>query len=155
MGKDPQKIEKTLKGVGGLEYVEVRHVPMSHYEGLGDGVDSKTLGEIEKRVAQELILERYRVRGKELQYFRSIFALSQRELAEKLHLSHVAILKWERAAERPLDLINEVAVKALLSGMLGLKVPASLDALTGNRDIPGKLVLDYRTKASKVRKKAA
>ncbi len=146
MGKET---EKTMSGVGELGYVEVRHVPMSQHEGLGYGIDSKVLGEIEKRVARELILERYRIRGKELRYFRSIFALSQRELAEKLHLSHVAVLKWEKAYDRPLDLINEVAIKALLSGMLGLKIPASLESLTGNRDIPEKLILDYRAKVKK------
>ncbi|NDG85134.1 MAG: hypothetical protein EBX52_08890 [Proteobacteria bacterium] len=128
---------------------------MSRYEGLGEGVHSKVLGEIEKWVARELILERYRIRGRELQYFRSIYALSQREFAEKLHLSHVAILKWEKAADRPLDLVNEVAVKALLSGMLGLKVPASLESLVGDQDIPEKLVLDYRNRAAKGKKKAA
>ncbi len=143
MGKTLKKIKKTLKGIGNLSYVEIRHVPMAHDPDYGFGIHSKILGEIEKSVAQELIVGRYRIRGQEVSFLRSVFALSKRQLAEKLGLSHVAIVKWEKSKNKPLALVNEVTIKALMSGLLGLKMPASLDNLVGKHDIPKKLVLDY------------
>ena len=51
MGKTLKKIKKTLKGIGNLSYVEIRHVPMAHDPDYGFGIHSKILGEIEKSVA--------------------------------------------------------------------------------------------------------
>lgn len=151
MGKE----QKTLKGISGLEYVEVQNVPMNHYPDLGFAVHSKVMGEVEKLLAREFILKHYQLRGQEVKFLRALLGLSQRQLAEKLHMSHVAILKWEKAKSQPLDLVNEVALKALLSGFLGLKVPASLEALTGIHEIPKKLVLDYTTHSHAIKKKIA
>ena len=143
MGKKSREIRKTLKSVGNLDYVEVKNVPMESYPGYGDSVEAQVLKEIEKHVARELILRRISARGLEVEYFRSVFGLSQREFAEKLGLSHVAVLKWEKAKHKSLDLVNEVAVKALMAGMLGLKLPASIEALSGENQPPKKLVLEY------------
>ena len=154
MGKN-KETEGTLKGLSGLDYVEVRHVPMTHYADLGEAVHSKTLGEIEKAFARELIVGRYNLRGQEVKFLRSLLGFSQRQLAEKLKLSHVSILKWEKAAAKPLDLVNEVSLKALLSGFLRLKVPASLETLTGDHEIPKRMVLDYSEDVVKARKKTA
>ena len=152
MGKNSREIRKTLKGVGNLDYVEVKHVPMKSYAGYGDSVDAHVLAEIEKQVARFLINERVHARGLEVEYFRNIFGLSQRDFAQKLGLSHVAILKWEKAKHKPLDLVNEVAVKALVAGMLGLKLPASIEALSGEGEFPKKIVLEYSTSGVKSKK---
>ena len=154
MGKE-QKKTKTLKSVSGLEYVEILHVPMIEIPDIGFAVHSTVLGEVEKLIARELILRHYRIRGQEVKFLRNLLGFSQRQLAEKLRMSHVSILKWEKAKIQPLDLVNEVALKALLSGFLGLKVPASLEALTGIRDIPKKLTLDYHLYHSAAAKKIA
>ncbi len=155
MGKESLEIQKTLKAIGNLDYVEVRHVPMKRYPGYGDSVDAQVQKDIEQMVAREIILQRLPVRGIEVEYFRGIFAMSQRDFAKRLGMSHVTILKWEKAQTKPLDLVNEVAVKVLMAGMLGLKVPASLDTLTGLGPTPKKLTLDYVPRSEKPRKRAA
>ena len=156
MGKETRKtISRTLKGVGNLRYVEVRSVPRSVDRELGPLLDSRVLEQVEKLVAKALILRNLPIRGQEVEFFRSIFALSQREFAEKLWLSHVAIFKWERARTRRLDLVNEVTVKALMSGMLGLKIPASLETLVSHEDAPKRLVLDYAEASRKPSRQAA
>lgn len=155
MGKESREIRKTLKGVGNLGYVEIKNVPMKVYEGYGDSVDAHILSEIEKDVAREIILGRLPVRGQEVEYFRSIFGLSQRDFAQKLGLSHVSVLKWEKAKTKPLDLVNEVAVKALVSGLLRLKLPASIESLSSHGEFPSKLVLEYSAGHAKAKKRAA
>ena len=128
---------------------------MKTYSGYGDSVEAHVLGEIERLAARELILQRLPTRGLEVEYFRSIFGLSQREFAGRLGLSHVSVLKWEKARLKPLDLINEVAVKALVAGMLGLKLPASIEALSAQHERPRRLVLEYVADSAKQRKRAA
>jgi DNA-binding transcriptional regulator YiaG len=143
MGARYREIKRTLKGVGSLSYVEVKNVPMRVYEEHGETVHSKVLGEIEQLTARELILRRLPIRGREVSFLRGMLAMSQREFAAKLGLSHVAILKWERAQGKRLDIINEIAVKTLMAGQLGLKVVASIKNLVGEEDAPKKLMLDF------------
>jgi len=152
MGKTSREVRKNLKGIGNLDYVEVHHVPMKTFAGYGDSVDAKVLGEIEKQVGRELILRRLPIGGLEVEYFRSIFGLSQREFAQKLGLSHVAVLKWEKVKDKPLGLVNEVAVKALMAGMLGLRLPASIESLSGQGAFQKKLVLEYPGNSMKAKR---
>lgn len=149
MGKESREIKKTLIGIGNLDYIEIKNVPMVHHEQYGEAVDAQVLGKIEQLVARELILKKIPIRGQEVEYFRGIFAMSQRQFAEKLGLSHVAILKWEKAKHKRLDLVNEVAVKAMMSGLLGLKLPASLDTLVGQGEFPKKMALDFNANPAK------
>ena len=143
MGKS--QVTKNLIGIGNLDYVELKNVPMTRFEGHGEAIHADTQAEIEKRVARELILQKIRLRGREVEYLRGIFGLSMRQFAEKLGLTHVAILKWEKAANKPLDLVNEVAVKAMMAGLLGLRLPASLETLVGEAVPPKKWVINFET----------
>ena len=143
MGAQYREVKRTLKGVGSLPYIEVKNVPMRIYEEHGETVHSKTLAEVEQLAAREIILRRLPIRGREVGFFRGMFAMSQREFAAKLGLTHVAILKWERAQGKRLDMINEIAVKTLMAGLLGLKVSASIENLVGDGDAPKRLTLDF------------
>ena len=144
MGKETRKtIYKTLKGIGNLAYVEVRNVPMSVDAELGNLIDSKVIERIERLAASALLQKNLPIRGQEVAFFRTIFALSQRDFAEKLGLSHVAIFKWEKAKHRRLDLVNEIAVKVFVSGQLNLGILASLETLACHADTPKRLVLNY------------
>lgn len=155
MGKETRKtIFKTLKGVGSLNYIEVRDVPMRVDAELGNLIVSHVIERVEKLAAQALVTNNIPIRGKEVYFIRNAFSLSQREFAEKLQLSHVAIFKWEKAKNRRLDLVNEVAVKALVSGMLGLDVSASLDTLVGHGAVPKRLVIEYSEESTKPRRAA-
>ena len=118
-------------------------MPMRVYDEHGETIHSKVLSEIEKLTSRELILRRLPIRGREVSFLRGILAMSQREFAAKLGLSHVAILKWERAQGKRLDIINEIAVKTLMAGQLGLKVVASIKNLVGEEGAPKRLVLDF------------
>lgn len=144
MGKETRKtIYKTLRGVGNLGYVEVRNVPMSVDAELGNLIDSRVIERVERLVASTLLQKNLPIRGQEVAFFRTIFALSQRDFAEKLGLSHVAIFKWEKAKNRRLDLVNEIAVKVFVSGQLNLGILASLETLACHVDAPKRLVLNY------------
>ena len=143
MGKNSRKITRVVKGLAGLDYVEIKHVPMDVDPELGNLIDADVVARMEHMVAQELILRRLPLRGREVKFLRSIFAMSQREFADKLGLSHVAICKWEKAVDRRLDIIQEIAVKVLVVDQLGLSVAASLYGLIGKDELPKKLVLDF------------
>jgi transcriptional regulator with XRE-family HTH domain len=150
MGTNYREIKKTLKGVGLLPYVEVKNVPMRIYKQHGEVIYSQVLGEIERATGREIILRRLPIRGQEVLFFRHILGLSQRELAEKLGLSHVAILKWERAKGKRLEIINEIAFKVLMAGLLQIKILASLESLTGKAEFPKKLLIDYQTHCARL-----
>ena len=156
MGKETRKtILKTLKGVGNLKYVKVRGVPMRQDTEYGNVIDAKVIDRVEKLVAKGLILKEIPIRGQEVTFFRSVFALSQRDFAQRLGLSHVAVFKWEKAKSKQLDLVNEVAVKVLISGLLGLDIKARLESLVGHGQIPKNLILDYSDADAKSKEELA
>lgn len=143
MGKEPRETKKTVKGIEGLNYVEIENVPMTIDVEFGNLIDSSIIEQMERLVAKELIIAQIPLRGMEVHFLRSIFGMSQRDFAEKLGLSHVAVFKWEKAKTKHLDIVNEIAVKVLVAGMLGLKIPASIDTFVGHGEVPKKLVIDF------------
>jgi len=155
MGKESRETQKTVKGLEGLDYVEIKHVPMTVDAEFGNLIDSSVIEQMERLVARELITEQIPIRGMEVKFLRCIFAMSQREFAEKLGLSHVSVFKWEKAKNKHLDVVNEIAVKVLVAGLLGLKIPASIDTFVGHGDFPKKLVVDFAESGTKHRRKTA
>jgi len=143
MGTRITKNKKVINGVLGLDYVEIKNVPFTHDPEFGDAIHSKVLGEIENYVAKRLLLDLYHLRGLEVEFFRNIFAMSKRELGAKLSLSHVSIVKWEKTKKKPLDLVNDIALRVLMLGLLKIKVHATIENLAPTTDIPKKLVFDY------------
>ena len=155
MGKETREIQKTVRGLEGLDYVEFRKVPMVFDAEFGNLIDASVIKQMERSVAKELITQRLPVRGMEVKFLRSIFALSQREFAEKLGLSHVSVFKWEKNKLRRLDIVNEIAVKVLVVGLLELKIPASIETFVGQNEFPKKLIIDFGHGMAKSRKKSA
>ena len=155
MGNETREIQKTVKGLEGLDYVEIRNVPMTVDAKFGNLIDASTIEQMEHAVAKELIIQRLPIRGMEVKFLRSIFALSQREFAEKLGLSHVSIFKWEKNKNRRLDVVNEIAVKVLVVGILGLEIAASIEMFVGQGEFSKKLILDFGSGVAKHRKKSA
>jgi DNA-binding transcriptional regulator YiaG len=143
MGARHSKSKKIIHGIAGLDYIDVKNVPFIHDPEFGDAVHSKVLTEIEHYVAKKLLLEQFHLRGQEIEFLRSIFAMSKRELGKHLSLSHVAILKWEKARAKPLDFVNDLAVRVLMLDLLKIKVQATIEKLAPLFDIPKKFVLDY------------
>ena len=136
-------MNRTIKVFMNLDYVEVKHVPFVESKRFGRGTDAQTLKKVERYVAHALLAGRRPLHGAEVLFFRSVLGISQKQLGKKLGYSDVAILKWERAKAKRLDPVNEVAVRALLAGLFGVKLLGTFDALLGDDKAPKKLVLDY------------
>lgn len=136
-------MNRTLKGFMNLDYIEIRNVPFTESKRFGRGTDAETLKRVERHVAHALIAGRRPLRGAEVLFFRRVLGISQKQLGEKLGYSDVAILKWERAKVKRLDPVNEVAVRALMAGLFGVKLLGTFDALLGDGKASKKLVLDF------------
>ena len=148
-------MNRTLKGYMNLNYVEIKHVPFVESKRFGRGTDAEVLKKMERIVGKALLTHRWPLRGVEVQFFRAITGLSQKQLGAKLGYSDVAILKWERNKTKRLDPVNEVALRALMAGLLGVKLLGTFDALIGDSDHPKKLVLDYELKGANAEDEAA
>lgn len=146
---------RTIKGFMNLDYVEVRHVPYVVSKRLGKGTDAEVLRMIERMVARAIITQRKPFRGAEVAFFRSVLGMSQKELGSRLGYSDVAILKWERHKTRRLDPVNEVAMRALMAELFGIKVPGTFVALLGDEKAPKSLILDYAIRSQRVQPDAA
>jgi DNA-binding transcriptional regulator YiaG len=147
-GAGPEVV-KTIKGVGNLDYPEVHGVPMLIDEKYGESIHAQVLGEVEQQVAAEIVSRQLPIRGAEVVFLRKALGLSRLEFAKGLSLSDVAVLKWERAADKRLAPINEVAVRAYFAQRLKLKLEGTFDALIGHESTPKKLVIQFGHKAKK------
>jgi len=134
---------RTFTSFLGLNYVQIKRVPYVESTRLGRGTDAEVLKNIEQIVGRALLSHRWPLRGAEVQFFRAITGLSQKQLGAKLGYSDVAIMKWERNRTKRLDPVNEVALRALMAGVLGVKLLGTFDALIGDSAHPKKLVIDY------------
>jgi DNA-binding transcriptional regulator YiaG len=132
----------TLKGMGGLQYVEVRQVPykMSERKDVGR-VIQPDLGEIEKRVASEIIKQQVPLRGQEVNFLRKALGLSMDKFAVSIGLTAASVLKWERARAKRLAPINEAAVRSLVAEKLGIDIPGKFSSLVGAGESPRKLTV--------------
>lgn len=141
---------RTLKGFMNLDYVEIRHVPYVESERFGRGTDAEVLKAVERQVARAVLSQRRPLRGAEVHFLRSVLGLSQKQLGSHLGYSDVAILKWERNKTKRLEPVNEVALRALMAGLFGIKMPGTFDALLGDNKAPKNLVLDYNPRAARL-----
>ena len=119
-------MNRTIKGFMNLGYVEMKRVPYVESKRFGRGTDASVLENVEKMVGRSLLTHRWPLRGAEVQFFRAITGLSQKQLGAKLGYSDVAILKWERGKSKRLDPVNEVALRALMAGNLGCRASGNI-----------------------------
>lgn len=147
MGK--KEAVKTMKGVGNLDYPEVHGVPMLIDDEHGESIHAQVLGEVEQQVAAEIISHKLPIRGAEVEFLRKALGLSRLEFAKGLSLSDVAVLKWERAGDKRLVPINEVAVRAYFAQRLKIKLAGTFDALIGDESTPKKLVIHFLSRAKR------
>ena len=115
----------------GIRYVKVVGLPTEPSD-FGPVVSAAELKRAEKQIAEAIIRLGAPLRGIEVQYLRRVLGMSQAALGRELGLSDVAVLKWEKRAERRLDTVNEVSLRALFAERLGVKLDGTLTALRGN-----------------------
>ena len=139
--KAVKAVKKTTLKKFHLEYVTVKNVPMETSVSGQHVIAAETLSRIERAVACAVLANAVPLRGKEVQFIRKAFGLSARALAELLGISHVAVRKWEKNAGKRLDLMNEVAVRAMLAAYIHIDMLLS-DAVLRAADKPSKLEIN-------------
>jgi DNA-binding transcriptional regulator YiaG len=133
-------MKKIMKyGMSGLDYVWIEVEIKSSLEG---DVITVPLNQIEEAVAKEIIRQGVALRGKEVEFLRKSLKLSLEKFGNLLGISAPAVLKWERASEIRLHPMNEVAVRALVAEMLGVRIAGKFSVLLGQKTFPKKLILE-------------
>ena len=132
-------MKKNFKGFMGLKYIEVRNVPVVK-NGAQIALPAQALEQVERQVAEALLEHQVPIRGAEVHFLRQSFGLSLKEFGKYLGLSDVAILKWERVSLKRLNLVNEVAVRALIAQKLKLPYAAS-ELFEG--ELASKIVINF------------
>jgi DNA-binding transcriptional regulator YiaG len=144
-------MKRNFKGFLGLGYIDLHGVPVVKLASGGEGMHAQVRKSVEIQVARAIISSAIPLRGREVAFLRSVLGLSQRALGELLGYSDVAILKWERAASKRLDLPNEIAVKVLLARRLGISVTSGEIVIDGAAKAPKHLVVQYDARGAATR----
>ena len=118
------KIEKFC----GLEWVTITGVPCRDTK-FGNAIASRTLQMIEVKVARYIVENRVPIRGAEVKYLRKTFGFTLDKLGTELGFSSTAIFKWEKARDRQLERVNEVAMRVWAAEKLGIDIPARFSGL--------------------------
>ncbi len=137
---------KKLHGIGGLDYVEIRQVPMrtNADKSIGD-VITADMGDLERLVASEIIRQRIPVRGKEVLFLRKALGMSMEKFAGHLGLTAASILKWERASVKRLALVNEFAVRGFVAERLKMSTPVKFSDLNEAAESPRKMIATWKS----------
>lgn len=135
----------TIKKYYGLEYITVIGIPIKNTK--HGNIIAINVSVIENLVARELIQKKVPIRGLEFKFLRKVLGLSLATIGSELGISAPAVLKWERAAKKRLDPINEVAVRALLAEKFGVKISGKFSELLGADTTPDSLVLNVKRAA--------
>ena len=128
-----------LEGIGDLDYIIFKSVPMRESKwGPVVELSEKIMEELATRAIIEHGLP---LRGKEVHFLRKALGLSLKAFSGKLNLTSGAILKWEKAANKRLHPINEVAVRALIAEEINLIISGKYSDLRGTEKTPKVLEL--------------
>jgi DNA-binding transcriptional regulator YiaG len=119
---------RTIKNYYGMNYITVCYRTRKTPHG---NVLVAKAGDIERAVACLIVARKIPLRGIEVCFLRKTLGLSMGRFAAALSLSGTSIMKWEHAAAKRLDPVNEVAVRALMAEKLGLKISGRFSDLLG------------------------
>ncbi|MGK5082121.1 hypothetical protein WDW37_02365 [Bdellovibrionota bacterium FG-1] len=137
-----------FKQYGGLEYVEVKNLPVRTSKELGAIVTAK-LGEVERLIAAEILNQHVPLRGQEVEFLRKTLDLSMEKFAGKLGLTSGTILRWEREKKKRLSQINEYAIRGFVAEALALIIPIKFSDLSESSKTPEKLIVDWHLGSQK------
>jgi DNA-binding transcriptional regulator YiaG len=111
-----------LENFCGLEYLTVEKAPMYDHPEYGTVVDI-TAAEETKIASRYIIRHMVPLRGKEVSILRRSLGLSLDKFGRAFGLSAGAVLKWERAKDTRLSLVNELVVRLYCAEVMKLQVP--------------------------------
>jgi DNA-binding transcriptional regulator YiaG len=87
----------------GVEVVETEY---------GKGFRIHHADELHEAIARSIINGTRRLRGQEARFLRVLLNLSQEGMAKILGVDRATIIRWERTRERPLTVMQDIAVRA-------------------------------------------
>jgi DNA-binding transcriptional regulator YiaG len=128
-----------IRGIGGLEYILFKNVPMRESQG-GPVVEINQVI-LEELAARAIIENRIPIRGQEVRFLRKALGLSMDEFSEQLGLTSGAIFKWEQKHDERLHPINEIAVRALVADRLGVEISGRFSEMISQNNTPSDLIL--------------
>ncbi len=131
--------KEDLVGVGGLDYITFKDVPMRESE-WGPIIEIREVI-LERLALRALVTHRVPIRGLEVKFIRGALDLTIQEFAAKLRLTHGAIQAWEKAEKTRLLPVNEIALRSLTAEELGLKVLGHFSELLGVDSTPKRIEL--------------
>jgi transcriptional regulator with XRE-family HTH domain len=103
---------------------------------------------MERRIAEEVLLQHRPISGLEVAYLRQVYGISRRAFAKEIGLSDVAVLKWERAKRKRLVTTSEIAVRVFFAKKLGLSLSHVTTPLIPTGKLTAKLMVEFDRKSS-------
>lgn len=135
--KEVSKIHyRDLSGIGGIKWLTVTGVPHIKSEKNGYLLHSTVLKRCERLIAEFIVQHPVPIKGAEVRFLRKFLGLSLRDVGDAIGVSHVAILKWEKAIDEKLLPVNEIAVRLFFAERLNVKTDASFSKLLGTDKSP-------------------
>jgi DNA-binding transcriptional regulator YiaG len=144
-------MKKTIKAIGGLPYLEMRNVPVEMHPRLGEGMHASVIQRAEQIAAMALITHIVPLRGLEIAFLRSFLGISMKEFGKLFGYSDVAVLKWERAKKKRVDVAVEHYIRLILVREFKIHVDAM--ELLGGDKTPKSIVLEYEDVDAEYREK--
>lgn len=133
---------QTIKGYFDLDYVVLVDVPVRTSK-AGPVIDLDP-AIIEKRIAEELILQRVPLKGREVTFLRKVLGLSFEKFGNSFGYTGSGVLKWERHPDKRLDPLVEAAMRSFFAEKLGVKMSGWFHELVGKTESPSSV--EVRTK---------
>lgn len=145
--------KRDFKGFMNLKYVVIKNVPVSEDKEFGGLIQASVMKKMERKVAISILNRCIPITGIEVEFFRSILGLPQREFAKLFDLSQVAILKWEREKSKRLSFPNEIAFRVVMANRIGINLRIN-GIINGPEKAPVPFVVDFSSDPEKLAKAA-
>jgi DNA-binding transcriptional regulator YiaG len=104
------------------------NVPYTVSEKYGPAYHASVIENCERLAAQAILASKLPITGPVLHFCRSVFAMSSRELAQLLDVSHPTILQWEKF-DSEIPLASAIAFRTIMAEKLGVDIPSHYSEL--------------------------
>lgn len=136
--------KREFQGFMGLKYIALKGVPYEESKKHGQLIHASVSKQVERLASHAILAAGLPIRGREVAYYRSILGLSLKQFGSLLGYSDVAILKWERAKDKRLERVNEIAVRVLIAQRMGFSLDSFPLEVPADAKSPKVLEVEYR-----------